>query len=151
MRTHWFAFLWMLLLTTACGGGGSSPTDPSPPPGNVTLEGSWTGTVVITSPGSVAMTCTLSLSLQTDVQGFFGEWNARCPNGSQGSQITFVQPVLSNLVLVAGLGSPAVFGGCGWSTLARQNGRRLQGDWANADNCQTGPVMSGRLDLTKQN
>ena len=151
MQSHRFAFAWLLLAAAACGGGGSSPTEPSPSPGNVSLAGSWAGTVRITSPGSAAATCSLSLSIQSDVEGFFGNWDARCPDGSQGNEIAFAQPAFSNLVILIGASSSSVFSGCSWSSVATQTGRRLQGDWGVADNCQTGPVLRGRLDLTKQN
>jgi len=87
-----------------------------------------------------------------DGPDYIGNWDARCPDGTQGRGIAVVTPAFFDQVLVAGLGlqGQQVFGGCGWSTLATRDGNRLRGDWDTAQSCQTGPVLRGRLDLTKR-
>jgi len=142
------AVLSLVLIFSACGGGSDSPTEPTSEP--VLLEGAWSGSVTITN--STRATCTLSLDLERDGQDYFGDWSAQCSDGTQGSGIAVASPTFSNQVLVAGLGlqAQAVFGGCGWSSLATRNGNRLRGDWGTPQNCQSGPTLQGRMDLTKR-
>ena len=149
MRFSGLAVVPFVLLIAACGGsgGGSSPTDPTPP-GPSSLVGSWSGSVTVTSPAPA--TCTLVLDLSTDGADYIGNWNARCSDGKQGNGLAFANVVFSNQVLVAGLQGQPVFGGCGWASLALREGNRLQGDWSTPQNCQTGPVLQGRMELTKK-
>jgi hypothetical protein len=152
MRSRGLALAAVVLLVTACGGGGHSPTDPAPTPtpptGPVSLEGSWSGPVTITSPTSI--TCTLSLTLSRDGVDYFGDWEAQCSDGKQGRGLAFANIVFANQVLVAGLQGQPVFGGCGWASLATREGSRLQGDWSTPQNCQAGPFLQGRMTLTKR-
>jgi hypothetical protein len=150
MRSRSLAAAALLaLFLSACGGsgGGSSPTDPTPPVGLAPLEGHWSGSVTITAP--TPTTCTLSLDLSKDAEDYIGNWDARCSDGKQGSGLAFANVVIANQVLVAGLLGQPVFGGCGWSSLALRAGNRLQGDWGTPQNCRTGPVLQGRMELTK--
>jgi hypothetical protein len=146
MRLSRLAVVLLALLVPACSGDsdGSSPTEPTSP---VSLEGSWSGSVTITSPSR--STCTLSLALTRDEQDYFGDWNGQC-DGTQGGGIAVVTTVLGNQVLVVGLQGQPVFGGCGWSSLATRSGNRLRGDWSTPQNCQTGPALRGQMELTKR-
>jgi hypothetical protein len=153
MRLTGLAVLSLVLVVSACGGGSgggsSSPTEPPPPPPQtVPLEGRWSGSVTITSPNPA--TCTLSLDLVRDGLDYLGNWNAQC-SGTQGNGLVFVTSAFFGQVLVAGLQGQPVFGGCGWASLATRDGNRLRGDWDTPQNCQTGPVLRGRMELTKQN
>ena len=150
MRSRGLALASVALLVSACGGG-SSPSEPrpTPPPTEpVSLVGSWSGPVTITAP--TPATCTLSLTLSVDGVDYFGDWAAQCSDGKQGSGLAFGNSVLANQVLVAGLLGQPVFGGCGWASLAVREGNRLRGDWSTPQNCQTGPVLQGRMELTKK-
>ena len=146
MRLSRLAVVLLALLVPACSGdsGGSSPTEPPTP---VALEGTWSGLVTITSPSQ--STCTLSLVLTRDEQDYLGNWDAQCGT-TQGGGITLVTTVLGNQVLAVGLQGQPAFGGCGWSSLATRSGTRLQGDWSTPQNCQTGPALRGRMELTKR-
>jgi hypothetical protein len=106
--------------------------------------------VAITSPSTT--TCTLSLDLTLDQGAYFGNWEARCPDGTQGNGITFVTPTFSNQVAISALAlrSTPVFGGCGWASVSTREGSRLRGDFGTPQNCSTGPVLSGRIELTKR-
>lgn len=150
MRCIELALASLVLVMSACGGGGgSSPTEPPAPP--VPLAGDWSGSVIITSPSSA--TCSLSLDLVQDGPDYLGNWEARCPDGTQGDGIVVVTPLIANRVLVnaLGLSSTLVFGGCGWGSTAFREGNRLRGeDWSTPQNCQAGPVLPGRLELTKR-
>lgn len=147
MRLTGLAVVSLVLVISGCGGGGgSSPTEPTSEP--VPLEGAWSGSVTITN--STRATCTLSLDLERDAQDYIGNWEAQCSDGTQGSGLVLVTPAFSNQVLVAGLQGQPVFGGCGWSSLASRSGNRLRGDWGTPQNCQSGPVLQGRMDLTKR-
>lgn len=149
MRLTGLAVVSLVLIVSGCGGGGSSPTEPPAPP--VALEGHWSGTVTITSP--TFTTCTMSLDLTLDQGAYLGNWDARCPDGTQGNGIAFVTPLIANQVIVSGLGlrSTSVFGGCGWGSNALREGNRLRGDdWSTPQNCSTGPVLRGRMELAKQ-
>ena len=149
MRLAGLSLVALFLVLAGCGGGGSSPSEPPPPPATpVPLEGSWSGTVTITSPR--ATTCTLTLELVRDGQDYFGDWEGRCPDNTQGRGIAVVSPAFFNQVIVAGLQGQPVFGGCGWSSLATRETNRLRGDWSTPQNCQNGPVLQGRLELTKR-
>jgi hypothetical protein len=147
MRLIELAVVSLVLVISACGGGGSSPTEPPAPP--VPLEGDWSGSVTITSPNPA--TCSLSLDLVRDGLDYLGNWEARCPDGTQGNGTVFVTSLIANQVVVVALGSPSVFGGCGWASSAFREGNRLRGeDWSTTQNCQTGPLLRGRLELTKR-
>jgi hypothetical protein len=150
MRPRGLAAAPLILLLVACGGsgGGSSPTEPKPPTEPVSLEGSWSGSVTINAPNPA--TCTLSLTLSRDVSGDIGNWEAQCSDGKQGNGIAFANLVPFNQVLIAGLLGQPVFGGCGWASLALRDGNRIRGDWNTPQNCQTGPVLQGRMELTKK-
>lgn len=146
---RWFLLTLLSIALSACGGGGgSSPTEPLPPARLVELEGNWSGSVDVTSP--TATTCTLSLQLTRDEGDYFGSWRSRCPDGAEGSGIATAVVTFGPQVLLIGLRATTVFGGCGWSTTAVRTADRIEGDWGNADNCSTGPVMRGRLELRKQ-
>lgn len=140
---HRLAALALALVISGCGGGSS----PSEPPAPVPLEGNWSGSVTITSPSPA--TCSLSLDLVRDGPDYFGNWEADC-SGIRGNGIVFATPFVANQYLVAALQGQPVFGGCGWTSLATQEGNRLRGDWDTPQNCQAGPVLRGRLDLTKR-
>ena len=150
MRITGLAGVSLVLVLSACGGGGdSSPTEPPAPP--VALEGKWSGTVAITSPN--ATTCTMSLDLAPDQVGYIGNWDARCPDGTQGNGIAFVTVLIGNQLILSGVAihSTPVFGGCGWVSTPVREGNRLRGeDWTTTQNCPTGPVLRGRMILTKQ-
>ena len=147
MRRIELAVVSLVLVMSACGGGGSSPTEPPAPP--VPLEGDWSGSVTITSPNPA--TCSLSLDLVRDGLDYLGNWEARCPDGTQGNGIVVVTSLIANQVVLAALGSTSVFGGCGWASSAFREGNRLRGeDWSTPQNCQTGPRLRGRLELTKR-
>ena len=150
MRCIELAVMSLVLVMSACGGGGgSSPTEPPAPP--VPLEGDWSGSVTITSPNPA--TCSLSLDLVQDGPDYLGNWEARCPDGTQGHGIVVVTSLFGNRVIVNALAldSTSVFGGCGWASSAFREGNRLRGeDWSTPQNCQTGPVLRGRLELTKR-
>ena len=153
MRLHRSAVAVLLIFVLSCGGGGgSSPTEPPPAPGDpVALQGSWSGNITVTAPADAATTCTVHLTLDFDGQAYFGNWEAQCANGTQGQGITAAFLVPFSSALVSGLSSPAVFGGCGWGSVARREGNRLRGnDWSTTENCATGPVLRGRIELTKQ-
>jgi len=94
----------------------------------------------------------MSMDLAMDQGAYFGNWEARCPDGTQGNGIAFVTPTFSNQVAISSLAlrSTSVFGGCGWASFASREGSRLRGDFGTPQNCQTGPVLQGRLDLTKR-
>jgi hypothetical protein len=95
----------------------------------------------------------MSLDLVLDQGDYLGNWQAQCPNGTQGSGIVFVTPLIGNQVIVSGVAirSTAVFGGCGWASTPIREGNRLRGeDWSTTQNCSTGPLLRGRLVLTKQ-
>lgn len=145
MRLTSLAVVSLVLVVSACGGGSSSPTEPAAP---VPLEGSWTGSVAVTSPNRT--TCTLSLDLSRDEQDYLGDWEAQCPDGTRGTGIAVVTTALGSQVLVAGIQGQPVFGGCGWSSFATRAGNRLRGDWSTPQNCQSGPVLQGRMELTKR-
>ncbi len=147
MRLAGPSLVSLALVIAGCGGG-SSPSEPTPPPAPVPIEGSWSGSVAITSPR--ATTCTLSLELVRDGPDYIGNWEGRCPDGTQGTGIAFVTPAFFNQVIVTGLQGQPVFGGCGWSSLATRETNRLRGDWGTPQNCQTGSALQGRLDLTKR-
>lgn len=146
MRLKGLAVVALVLVVSACGGGGgSSPTEPTPP---VPLEGDWSGSVTITSPNSA--TCTMALNLVRDGVDYLGNWEAQC-SGAQGSGFVFVTSVFGNQVLLSGFRSQSVFGGCSWVTTAIRDGNRLRGDdWSTTQNCSTGPVLRGRVELTKR-
>jgi len=149
MRLIELAIVSLVLIMSACGGGGSSPTEPPAPP--VPLEGDWSGSVTITSPNPA--TCSLSLDLVRDGPDYLGDWEARCPDGTQGDGFVFVTSLIANQVVVvaAPVGSTPVFGGCSWTSSALREGNRLRGeDWGTTQNCPTGPVLRGRLELTKR-
>ena len=147
MRLIELAVVSLVLVMAACGGGGSSPTEPPAPP--VPLEGDWSGSVTITSPNPA--TCSLSLDLVRDGPDYLGNWEARCPDGTQGDGIVFVTSLIANQVVVVALGSSSVFGGCSWGNTAFREGNRLRGeDWGTTQNCPTGPLLRGRLELTKR-
>lgn len=147
MRLTGLAVVSLALVISACGGGGSSPTEPPEPP--VPLEGAWSGTVTITSPTST--TCTMSLDLALDQGAYFGNWAAQCPDGTGGNGVVVVTPLLGNQLIVSGLRSTSVFGGCGWGSNAFRESNRLRGDdWSTTQNCPTGPVLRGRMALTKR-
>jgi hypothetical protein len=114
------------------------------------LEGTWAGTITITSPAPTS-TCSVRVSLEKDPQDpmfFSGDWSANC-SGVQGNGIATAFLIPGGPILLAGiLGSP-VFGGCGWSSLALRDGRRMNGDWQTPQNCP--PSRSGRIELDKQN
>jgi hypothetical protein len=135
-----------LLVLGACGGG-SSPTEPSTP---VALEGTWAGTITITSPGPTS-TCSVEVTFQQDAQEpafFFGNWRANC-SGAQGGNVTTAFAAFGDSVILTSLGSPQVFS-CGWSSVLLRDGRRLSSsDWGTPQNCQ--PMQRGRIELTKQN
>jgi hypothetical protein len=133
----------------ACGGGsGHSPTEPAPTPTNVPLPGTWAGTVVENNPPG--MTCTVTVEIG-EAPDYLGNWQAQCPDGSMGGNLSVAFPLPFAQILLGSLPSPAVFGGCGWSSTCTKDGRQLSGDWVTDDNCQTGPALQGRMDLTKQN
>jgi hypothetical protein len=147
MRLTGLAVVSLALVMSACGGGDSSPTEPPAPP--VPLEGNWSGSVVITSPNRA--TCTLSLDLIKDELGYLGNWRAQCPDGTQGNGIAFITPLIGNQVIVSGLRSTSVFGGCSWGSTASREGNRLRAeDWSTTQNCPTGPLLRGRMELTKR-
>jgi hypothetical protein len=150
MRSRDLAVVPFVLLIAACGGSGgrSSPTEPTPPTELVSLEGSWSGPVTINTP--TPATCTLSLTLARDVSDYSGNWQAQCSDGKQGSGIAFANVLPFNQVLVAGVLGQPVFGGCGWASLALREGNRIRGDWSTPQNCPTGPVLQGRMELTKR-
>lgn len=153
MRLHRPAVAVLLIFVLSCGGGGgSSPTEPPPAPTDpVALEGSWSGNITVTAPDNAATTCTVQMTLQLDQQAYFGNWAAQCANGTQGQGIVFAVLGPFSLAIVSGLQSPAIFGGCGWGSAARREGNRLRGDdWSTTDNCATGPVLRGRIELTKR-
>jgi len=149
MRLVGLSLVALSLVLAGCGGG-SSPSEPPPPATPVPLEGSWSGTVAVTSPR--VTTCTLTLELMRDGPDYIGNWEGRCPDGTQGRGVAVVNPVIFDQVLVAGLSlqGQQVFGGCSWSSLATRETNRLRGDWGTAQNCPTGPVLQGRLELTKR-
>jgi hypothetical protein len=94
----------------------------------------------------------VSLTLERDAADYLGNWEAQCPDGTQGNGIVFVTTLFANQVIVGALRSPSVFGGCGWGSTVIREGNRLRGeDWSTTQNCQTGPVLRGRIVLTKQN
>ena len=151
MRLTGLAVVSLVVVISACGGdgGGSSPTEPPAPP--VALEGNWSGTVAITSPNST--TCTMSLDLIRDGVDYLGNWSAQCPDGTQGNGIVLVSPLIANQVIVSGFGlrPTSVFGGCGWASTAIREGNRLRAeDWSTPQNCSTGPLLRGRMELTKR-
>ena len=96
------------------------------------------------------VTCTLSLSLSKDAADYIGDWQAQCPGGKKGSGISVANPLFFNQVLVSALLGNPVFGGCGWASLAVRDGNRLRGDWSTPQGCETGPVLQGRMELTKR-
>lgn len=147
MRLPGLAVVSLVLVVSACSDGGdSSPTEPPAPP--VPLEGNWSGSVTITSPNPA--TCTMSLDLVRDGPDYLGNWSADC-SGTQGSGIVFIVSVLGNQVLVSALRSQSVFGGCSWGATAVREGNRLRvDDWSTTQNCPTGPVLRGRMELTKR-
>lgn len=150
MRSIGFAVPFVLLIV-ACGGSGrsSSPTEPTPPSADpVSLEGNWSGSVTISSPTPV--TCTLSMKLSKDVSDYNGDWDAKCSDGKHGTGIAFANLLIFNQVLVAGVLGQPVFGGCGWASGALREGNRIHGDWSTPQGCQTGPVLLGKMELTKQ-
>ena len=153
MRLHRLSLAVLLVSVLACSGdsgGGSSPTEP-PPAAPVALEGSWSGNITVTTPGNAATTCTLQLTLALDQQVYFGNWNAQCANGTQGQGLATAVLGPFNSAIVSGFSSPAVFGGCGWGSVASREGNRLRGaDWSTTENCATGPVLRGRIELTKR-
>jgi len=148
MRRAGLSLVALSLVFASCGGGGSSPSEPRPPTTPVALEGTWSGTVVVTTPNRT--TCTLSLDLVRDGPDYFGNWEGTCPDGTQGRGTVFVTPAFFNQVLVAALQGQPLFGGCGWSTLASREGNRLRGDWSTPQNCQNQAVLQGQLDMTKR-
>jgi hypothetical protein len=103
--------------------------------------------VALTSPSRA--TCTISLALVQDGPDFLGNWEGRCPD-SEGSGVVIVSPLFGNLVFVVGLQGQPVFGGCGWSSVATQDGNRLRGEFNTPQNCQSGPALQGQLELTKR-
>jgi hypothetical protein len=138
-----------VLLLSACGGsgGGSSPSEPTPTPAApVALEGSWSGTVTL----STQVTCTLSFNLSNDAGVYLGNWDAQCPDGTKGSGIVAANLLPFNQAIVQALMGRPVFGGCGWASVALRDGNRLRGDWSTPQGCQTGPALQGRMELTKQ-
>lgn len=146
-----FCLSLLLLTLLACGGGsdGGSPTEPPSPP--VALEGTWSGTISITSP-SPTSNCSVTISLDEDPQDpafLLGNWSANC-SGVQGSGVAAANIFPPNSVILFGLGGPQLFNGCGWSSVLERGGSRLNGSWSTPQNCQTGPVRNGRLDLDKQ-
>ena len=149
MRTKVLASLAVLgLLLSACGGGGGrSPSDPrgGEP---VALEGDWSGTITVTGQGN----CTTTFNIIRDQGSLFANWSAQCPNGTQGSGLATVDPIIANQVVILALNTSRqpVFGGCSWSIIAVREGNRLRGDWGTPQNCSTGPELRGRIDLTKR-
>lgn len=145
MRWSAMAVLCAGLTFSGCGGG-SSPSEPrSTAP--VGLAGTWSGSVALTSPSRA--TCTISLALVQDGPDFVGNWEGRCPD-SGGSGVVIVSPLFGNLVFLVGLQGQPVFGGCGWSSVATQDGNRLRGEFNTPRNCQSGPALQGQLDLTRR-
>ncbi len=152
MRRTGLAVMSLGLLLSGCGGG-SSPSEPRPmvPAPPVPLEGSWSGSVALTN--STRATCTLSFELLGDGLDFFGEWEGRCPDGTQGGGFMVVNTLFANMVLVFAAQTPpgqALFGGCAWSSFTTRDGNRLRGDFSTPQNCQSGTVLAGRLEMTKQ-
>lgn len=105
---------------------------------------------MVTAPDNAVTTCTVQMTLSLDQQVYFGNWNAQCTNGTQGQGIATAVLGPFNLVILSGFLSPTVFGGCGWGSGASRESNRLRGDWSTADNCATGPVLRGRIELTKR-
>ncbi|HXU29863.1 MAG TPA: hypothetical protein VN851_04725 [Thermoanaerobaculia bacterium] len=145
MRRIGLAAVSLALMLWGCGGG-SSPSEPRQTP-PVSLAGTWSGTVALTTPNRV--NCTISFAVVQDGQDFFGDWEGRCPD-TQGSGVVVVSPLISNLVLVTALQGEPVFGGCGWSSFVTREGNRLRGDFNTPQNCPGGPALAGQLDLTKR-
>ncbi len=151
MRLHRMALLVFLTSVLACGGsGGSSPTEPPPSSNPVALEGSWSGNITVTTPGNAATTCTTRLTLFLDQQVYLGNWEAQCANGTEGRGVANAILGPFDLAIVSGLLGQTVFGGCGWGSTAIREGNRLRGEWSTPENCPTGPVLRGRIELTKQ-
>jgi hypothetical protein len=94
----------------------------------------------------------VSLNLERDGPDYLGNWQAQCPDGTQGNGIVFVTSLIGNQLIVSGVAirSTPVFGGCGWASFSNREGNRLRGDFSTPQNCSTGPVLSGRLELTKR-
>lgn len=139
-------FVPMLLGFLACGGGGHSPSEPSP--SSDALTGTWAGTIVEDSPPG--QTCSVTVVIG-DPPDLVGNWQARCPDGSTGSNLAFAFELPFSQVVIAAVPHQAIFGACGWSSAGTKDGRRISGDWSTSDNCQTGPALRGRMALTKQN
>ena len=129
MRSRSLVVASCVLLLSACGGSGgkSSPTEPSPTPtAPVSLEGSWSGTVTLTTQ----VTCTLSLTLSNDAGDFLGNWKAQCPDGKKGSGIAAANLLPFNQAVIFGLlGQPVarIFG-----AFVRVGGHRTMEDRGDA-------------------
>jgi len=148
MRRATLSLVMAVLILAGCGGGGSSPSEPRPSGTPVALEGSWSGSVAVSSPNRT--TCTLTLDLTRDGPDYFGNWAGTCPDGTQGQGSVFVTPGFFNQVIILALQGQPLFGGCGWSSVANRDANRLSGDWGTPQNCQNQPVLQGQLSLTKR-
>jgi len=154
MRTNLGILAIWGLLAFACGGsGGDSPTEPPGGGGSLAaLEGKWSGTIAVNNPSNGQGSCTVDLDLVRDPPTYLGNWHARCADGQEGNGIAVVTPIVANQVLISAVGGrgQAVFGGCGWSSLAGRDANRMRGDWSTPQNCSTGSALAGRFEVTKQ-